>query len=198
MDVDEIARAAGQLDEASFAKRFPDAALVFLADFAKLDRQKVETARRRVEDLEIGGTTEARPVLAAEKPTAKATAASVSPGYDVLGKSPVVFLQKSGRNPFASMITVGRAPNNDVPLQLPTITKFHAYFMRSSEGQWMLHDQTSTNGTFVDERRLAAGTSSPVRDGTRIGFGPDVHARFYTPSGLYGFLSLYRAGVAPG
>ncbi|MBI3723943.1 FHA domain-containing protein [bacterium] len=200
MDVDELARAATKLDEVGFRKRYPDPALVFLASFAKIDKQKIETAhgRTRIQLEEAGATTETRE-RTEERPTTKAsTTDGVSPAYEVLGKSLVVFLQKAGRNPFANMITVGRASNNDVPLAFQTVTKFHAYFMRSSEGAWLLYDQHSTNGTFVDEKRLVAGGSSPVIEGSRISFGPDIHAKFFTPEGLFGFLSLYRAGVASG
>ena len=63
-------------------------------------------------------------------------------------------------------------------------------------GVWRLTDQRATNGTWVDSQRVEAGGSANLSDGARIGFGPDVRARFFTASGLFGFLALYRSGVA--
>ena len=119
-----------------------------------------------------------------------------TPTREVRASSLVVFLVKSGRNPFESMITVGRATNNDHCLPLTTVSKVHAYFCASPGGAWRLHDQKATNGTFVDKQRLELGGSAALQDGSRIGFGPDARARFFTPSGLFGFLALFRSGLA--
>src|SRR5262245_44658605 len=44
------------------------------------------------------------------------------------GDHRVFQLKKRSANPFADMITVGRAENNDVVLSSPCVSKFHAFF----------------------------------------------------------------------
>ncbi len=197
MKLDELARASNGLDEARFVARFTHPAIVFVTGTAPVEQPvKVDTP---------SGGTKIPPTTAFERTsTYKATdqmpAASdlsdPTPMRDTLAASPVVFLQKSGRNPFESMITIGRATNNDHCLPLPTVSKVHAYFSKTPRGDWCLTDQRATNGTFVDGQRLVAGSTAPLTDGSRIAFGPDVRARFYTAAGLFGFLALYRSGIA--
>ena len=100
----------------------------------------------------------------------------------------VAFLAKSDRNPFAMMITVGRATNNDVILPDRTVSKFHASF-RSSPTGWIITDQRSANGTFVDGKRLDAGQSLLLTDEASIRFGKTFTTRFLTPRALFKLLA---------
>jgi hypothetical protein len=109
--------------------------------------------------------------------------------------SVVVFLVKSPRNAFTTMVTVGRASNNDLVLPFDRISKSHAYFMGAAP-TWALHDNRSTNGTFVNEARLPEGGSATLACGTVVGFA-EVRARFFTPAGLFDVLQPLRA-AAPG
>src|SRR5688572_32843577 len=43
----------------------------------------------------------------------------------------IVWLEKTRRNPFANLITVGRAPNNDIRYPLESLSKLHATLMKS-------------------------------------------------------------------
>lgn len=95
----------------------------------------------------------------------------------------VAFLAKSDRNPFAMMITVGRATNNDVILPDRTVSKFHASF-RSSPTGWIVTDQRSANGTYVDGKRLDAGASALLAEDATLRFGKTFVARFVTPGAL--------------
>lgn len=61
--------------------------------------------------------------------------------------------KREGSNAFASMITVGRAPNNDIKIPSTTVSKFHCYFMVTAAGT-TISDAGSTNGTFIKGRRL--------------------------------------------
>ncbi len=51
-------------------------------------------------------------------------------------------------------LTVGRAPENDIQLDLLQISKQHAVFGRDAQG-WTLEDLKSTNGVYVNGRRIA-------------------------------------------
>ena len=65
-----------------------------------------------------------------------------------------------------SRVVIGRAPDCDVCLQHPSVSRYHALLERLPEGL-RLSDLRSVNGVFVDGRRL----TSPllVREHQRIG-----------------------------
>jgi signal transduction histidine kinase len=68
------------------------------------------------------------------------------------------------------VITIGRRAENDVPLPLDLrISRFHAQLTLGPDGTWLLQDLESTNGTFLEHRRLHAPT--PVGPGDRFRMG---------------------------
>jgi hypothetical protein len=115
-------------------------------------------------------------------------------GFELGGESQVLFVAKSERNPFAHMITVGRASNNDLVFAQPTISKLHAYFRGSPSG-WTLTDQKSTNGTFLEETALVPGNAVALGDGVALRFGLDLRARFFSASGLFQLLQRAFRGA---
>lgn len=107
-----------------------------------------------------------------------------------LSHAEVLFLVKSARNPFATMITVGRAPNNDVVLATPTVSKFHASF---AEGPgWAITDQRSANGTWLEAMRLEPGVSVGLGEEAWLRFGKDLWVKYVTPNGLVRLLGSQR------
>ena len=70
---------------------------------------------------------------------------------------------------------IGRGPTNDIVIDQPSLSRQHARIQRSPDGQIMLTDLGSTNGTFVNGYRTGAPT--PLRGDTVIRFG-DVLADF--------------------
>lgn len=105
--------------------------------------------------------------------------------------------KRKGANEFANMITLGRAGNNDIALEVSSVSKFHAYFTKDpQDGQWYLHDAGSSNGTWIDGERLAASQGrAKLRDGAAIQLGPDARARFFQPQALLEL--LVPGGAAP-
>ncbi|WP_224242553.1 FHA domain-containing protein [Hyalangium gracile] len=78
-------------------------------------------------------------------------------------------------------ITVGRAANNDIMLDDPTVSRFHAAFQQDERtGVWHLHDAESQNGTFVGDARVDARIPAPLASGTRLRFG-EVKVLFLQP-----------------
>lgn len=70
-------------------------------------------------------------------------------------------------SPSTAPITIGRAPDNTLVIQDPTVSSRHArLFLQGS--QWYVQDLGSTNGTFVNEQRI---TQYPVRIGDKIRLG---------------------------
>ncbi|HZU96491.1 MAG TPA: FHA domain-containing protein [Planctomycetota bacterium] len=98
--------------------------------------------------------------------------------------------KRKGANEFANMITVGRAGNNDIALEVSSVSKFHAYFTKDTQdGHWYLHDAGSSNGTWVDgEKLVSAQGRARLRDGAAVQLGPDTRARFFQATALYELL----------
>lgn len=85
--------------------------------------------------------------------------------------------KREGCNAFTLMVTLGRAPNNDLVLVDRRVSKFHAYLRRVGDA-WTLSDANSTNGTRVDEVPVPAERSVRLRSGSRIVLGGSVDLEF--------------------
>jgi hypothetical protein len=220
VNLEELSKATAGLDEATFVNQHPDPALVFfltplkavVSPFNTVSGIKRDKLIRRETPPPPDSETADRVALPLDEDVLAAQAAQVdfpgtatdlagggesvhaATGEQIAGNSPVMFVTKSLRNPFADMVTVGRAPNNDLCLPRSSVSKMHAYFRRSSSG-WTVTDQKSTNGTVVGDETLERGGTAPLVNGDRVAFGQDMHAKFFLPAGLFGFLELYRSGV---
>jgi hypothetical protein len=78
---------------------------------------------------------------------------------------------KKGGNP----VTIGRAGDNTVHLDDKSVSKFHATLAVDPEGNVILADCGSTNGTFVNDRSVDGRVK--VTSGDLLGFG-DIRLRF--------------------
>ncbi|HYV46731.1 MAG TPA: FHA domain-containing protein [Myxococcaceae bacterium] len=158
------------------AQRLSEFARYFIAD----------TSRRQ--ELEV-------PVLLWETPNAAVgkgqtlDLAQTSPGGGInLGGEPVVLPLRKGTsatNAFVMGVTVGRTENNDLVLYDPSVSRFHAYFMRDSRtNTWKLVDAESKNGTWAGALKLEPNGSAVLQDKTRVRFG-DVEMTFLTPETFF-------------
>lgn len=102
--------------------------------------------------------------------------------------SRVVPVIKSERNPFAGLVTLGRARNNDLRLKSSQVSKMHGWLASTQDG-WKLKDHNSTNGTFHNGERLEPGLEVMLRSGDELGFG-DVVALFLDTAGLQALCSM--------
>ena len=130
-----------------------------------------------------------RPTPAYGRVTAGTTAAS-EPGT-LASATRIVWLEKTVRNSFANLITLGRAPNNDVRFSLESVSKLHVTFNRSGD-RWFVQDHSSRNGTFVNGERLEAGALRRLGDGDSIRFAPELRARFFAPAALLDFVAILK------
>ncbi len=72
---------------------------------------------------------------------------------------------------FASVIVVGRAPNSDVWIDDPHVSKLHARIAVDPARGHVLTDAGSANGTFVDGVSLGERDERVLVEGTRVAFG---------------------------
>lgn len=87
-------------------------------------------------------------------------------------------------NAFAMMITLGRAPNNDLVIPDQRVSKFHAYFRRLGD-RWMINDANSMNGTWVDGQPVPSDRSAALKSGSSIRLAETLELVFLEPSDLF-------------
>jgi hypothetical protein len=181
LNIDALLRIASPRDLEDYCSRYPDAALVRNA-----------SSRDRDPGLDIdarpdGESTTAIPLEPPVAPIASGDRLSETPRPEADDRSQVIFLTKTVRNPFKNMITLGRAANNDVQIDHPTVSKAHVAFLREDD-RWSVLDHGSTNGTVVNRVRLPKNSATPLADGASIQLGDEIVLRFYTPAGMFRLL----------
>jgi pSer/pThr/pTyr-binding forkhead associated (FHA) protein len=93
-----------------------------------------------------------------------------------------------GGNPFqkelqikqGDRLSLGRTKENNVAIDDPSISKYHASLALNSEGDLLLADTGSTNGTFLNGTRIAYGKAVKVTERDKVRFGL-VDASFKIP-----------------
>ena len=78
--------------------------------------------------------------------------------------------------PGGKRLNVGRAADNDLSVNDNSVSKIHAALLMTAEGTLLVADTGSTNGTYLNGRRIAYGESRLIEDGDVVGFG-DVEVR---------------------
>ncbi len=101
--------------------------------------------------------------------------------------SPLYFIMISGGIPgamlqlSASGTRIGRAVDNALQLPDTSVSRYHAYLGQDEEGHVRLTDLGSTNGTYLNGRRLPPRTPACVRDGDRVQLGSTIVVKFVRP-----------------
>jgi hypothetical protein len=107
------------------------------------------------------------------------TAAPPMPDVQVMAR---ISLQNGSREiplifkPGGKRLNVGRAADNELNLNDKSISKFHAALLMTTEGTLLVADTGSTNGTYINGRRISYGESRQLEEGDVIAFG-DVEVR---------------------
>ncbi|MHC4600706.1 MAG: FHA domain-containing protein [Planctomycetota bacterium] len=101
-------------------------------------------------------------------------------------------LVKSDRNSFRNMTTLGRASNNDVVIEHPSVSKFHAYFREHPvTGKVTVADAGSSYGTVVDGKAVGKDEPRILDSGARLRFADCVTATFLSPVEFYDYMHLH-------
>jgi hypothetical protein len=195
MLLSQLATLARSLDATSFVAARPEPVLLS-ADVRSVDGAAgLDTPDRGLPLGRFSAPTarwdpEETSVEAEQSPFRGALAEQTPPSGILRADPDVIPIVKTERNPFATMITVGRSANNDIVLPGQAVSKVHAYFVRTGF-RWWIHDQPSTNGTFVDEASVPE-SGFPLADGAKVSFGPRHTFRFYTARGLHFLITNRR------
>jgi hypothetical protein len=79
--------------------------------------------------------------------------------------------------PGGKRLSVGRVSDNELALNDASVSKIHAALTMNPQGTLLVADTGSTNGTYINGRRISYGEARQIEDGDVVGFG-DVEVRF--------------------
>lgn len=135
-----------------------------LVSFDKFDEEKREAAVNvTVPQIKVGDYL---PELPPEiKPETEVE--TFIAGFTLNGKAKQVeltFKDKQRRS-------VGRTKDNDLSIEDQSVSKIHGALVINSEKQLMIADTGSTNGTFINEKRIAYGRAFPIANTDKVKFG---------------------------
>jgi hypothetical protein len=71
-----------------------------------------------------------------------------------------------------AFVTIGRLDGNDIFIADPSVSRFHALIRVLDDGEFVVHDAGSSNGTFVNRVRVATRDNGPP---SRIVSGDTIH-----------------------
>ncbi|GER88539.1 hypothetical protein KDW_27010 [Dictyobacter vulcani] len=79
-------------------------------------------------------------------------------------------------------IVIGRAPTSDILLSKDKLTSRRHATVRYENGQYLLHDEHSANGTFVNGQQLEEASPYQLKNGDQVGIGE--HELVYRAHGV--------------
>ena len=96
----------------------------------------------------------------------------------------------SSSNPHSLLVTIGRSPQNDVPVRFPEVSKYHAYVSLGAPGKAKLTDAGSTNGSAINGVGLRATVEAhELKSGDKVTLSGVIDLLYLDPAGLYDFLT---------
>lgn len=167
-----LSQVARAVSAAEFAERYPVAALVLTP----------------VGGSNPGTLQRVLPADLREQSFQRTKLEAVGPGAERY-RDQAGFLAKRPGSPFPHMVSIGRAPNNDLVLALDTISKFHGYFTAGPGEGWTFTDGRATAGTARNGTRLEPGGKCELADGDWLLLGNEVLAQLFSPASLHARLS---------
>ena len=134
-----------------------------LVSFDKFDKEKGEVSINvTVPQIKVGDYISSLPEITIEE-----DAETFIVKFTVNGKSKQIeltFKEKQRRS-------VGRTGQIDLSIDDSSISKMHAALVLNAEKKLMVADTGSTNGTFINDKRIAYGRAFPIAPGDRVKFG---------------------------
>ena len=106
-----------------------------------------------------------------------------------IGNKPKVFELRKRLDSVATDIFVGRAPVNDIVLADPSISRSHFRFIPIPGTNYhRLADMFSTNGTYLNGKKIDPFEKHQVDDHDEISFGTEYQLIYYSPRAFYEML----------
>lgn len=91
-------------------------------------------------------------------------------------------------------ILVGRSRDNDVWINDAEVSKHHAR-LSVSKGNWSLVDAGSTNGTFINDRKIETSQATPLHTYDAVRLGRASKMQFLDAESFFDYLTVLRRFV---
>jgi hypothetical protein len=97
----------------------------------------------------------------------------------------VIPLEKRDKSSSERMLFVGRSANNDIVVPNKMVSKLHAYFCQVPGSEIIqLVDMNSTNGTFINGKKISPSVKMNLEDEDIISFGPETRMEYFCATGF--------------
>ena len=159
---EEIQDRARQLPRDEFVRHFPVPALLVVYREPEVGSEPVDPASQGVQLLTV----------------------SIKSAAILRYLNRLAFLCKKPGNHFAHLVSIGRSVSNDIAITVDSVSKVHGYFALDGD-DWTFTDHSSTNGSLLNDKPLAAGQKNTLRDGDLLQLGLEVTLELFLPERLY-------------
>ena len=85
----------------------------------------------------------------------------------------------------AKLIKIGRSKENDIVISETSVSRFHAELFQDDEGNILITDLNSTNGTTINGVRLVGSQILQSNDIVKLGNSAPLPWRTYFPDSAY-------------
>lgn len=145
-----------------------------------------------VEKESGGGTRDFHTVDPDTAENAKRTQPGM-PAATEYGEGVVHAVEKSDRNSFANMVTLGRSSNNDIVIEHRSVSKLHILLRPDPDSKgYSATDVGSTNGTMLNGTALAPNRARPLESGNALNVGGAALATYFETNDFFDYLELLR------
>src|SRR5205823_12290155 len=128
--------------------------------------------------LTIANTSLEPPALTADNSASSSAAAPVAQATLDKVENPALLILRTDNGEVLQEyrlekpeISIGRAPNSDILLSKDKLTSRRHATIRFENGNYVLRDEHSANGTFVNGQQLEEMTPRTLQDGDHLGIG---------------------------
>ncbi|KAL0081613.1 SMAD/FHA domain-containing protein [Phycomyces blakesleeanus] len=73
--------------------------------------------------------------------------------------------------PKKDLVVIGRLPICEIPMEHPSVSRYHAIIQFNQEGDAFIYDLESAHGTRLNKIRIPARTHLPIKTGDQLKFG---------------------------
>ena len=102
----------------------------------------------------------------------------------------IIEIRKIRNSQNLDQILIGRSPKSDIILDDKAVSQSHAYiYVSTPELKYYLVDLKSSNGTFLNKKRLQSLEKYRLSNGCEIIFGSKTKVAFFSSGGFYRYLS---------
>jgi hypothetical protein len=113
----------------------------------------------------------------------------ITDSSELISNKTKVFELRKRSGSLVNDIFVGRAPTNDIVLANPSVSKSHLRFISIPRtNYYQLVDMFSSNGTYLNGKKINPFEKHQVEDHDEISFGSEYQLIYYSPQAFHEIL----------